>query len=215
MYIEGKPVLHLVDDATRFQAGRWLKNVSAQQIWDQLRLCWIDTYLGPPDLVTANAGKQFMAKKFKHYAANIGIIIKNAPVEVHHSISMVERYHGPLWQAYSIITTKIPSIKPNLALQMSFKAINNSVGPNRLVSTLLVFGAYSRMTEQDAPSPSITQHAVAMRKAIDEVRRFTASRRINDGLNTRNGPSTASVHDLPINSPVLVYRERNAGQSRE
>ena len=205
----------MVDEATHFQAERWLKNVSAQYVWDQLRLCWIDTYLGSPDLVTANAGKQFMAKEFKHYAANIGIIVKNALVEAHYSIGIVERYHGPLQRAYSIITIEIPSIKPDLALQMSFKAINDSVGPNGLVPTLLVFGAYSRMTEQDAPSPSITQHAVAMRKAIDEVRRFTASRRINDGLNTRNGPSTASVHDLPINSPVLVYRERNAGQSEE
>ena len=169
IYIEGKPVLHLVDEATRFQAGRWLKNVSAQQVWDQLRLYWIDIYLGPPNLVTANAGKQFMAKKFKHYAINIGIIIKNALMEAHHSMGMVERYHEPLRQAYSIITTEIPSIKPDLALQMSFKAINNSIGPNGLVSTLLVFGAYPKMTEHDALSPSITQRTVAIRKAIDEV----------------------------------------------
>ena len=32
MYIEGKPVLHLVDEATRFQVGQWLKNVSAQHV---------------------------------------------------------------------------------------------------------------------------------------------------------------------------------------
>ena len=74
IYIEGKPVLYLVDEATRFQAGRWLKNISAQHVWDQLRLCWIATYLGPPDLVTADAGKQFMAREFKQYPANMGII---------------------------------------------------------------------------------------------------------------------------------------------
>ena len=215
MYIGGKPVLHLVDEATRFQAGQWLKNVLAQYIWDQLRSCWIDTYLGPLDLVTANAGKQFMAKKFKQYAANMGIIVKNALVEAHHSIGMVERYHGPLRRVYSIVTSEIPGIEPDLALQMSFKAINDSVGPNGLVPTLLVFGAYPRMTELDAPSPSISQRAMAMKKAMDEVRKSTASRQINDALNTRNGPSTASVHDLPINSPVLVYREGNAGQSGE
>ena len=215
MYIGGKPVLHLVDEATRFQAGRWLKNVSAQHVWDQLRSCWIDTYLGPPDLVTADAGKQFMAKEFKQYAANMGIIVKNAPVEAHHSIGMVERYHGPLRRVYSIISTEIPGIEPDLALQMSFKTINDSVGPNGLVPTLLVFGAYPRMTELDAPSPSITQRAMAMKKAMDEVRKCTASRQVNDALNTRNGPSTASVHDLPINSPVLVYREGKASQSGE
>ena len=215
MYIEGKPVLHLVDEATRFQAGRWLKNVFAQNVWNQLCLCWIDTYLGPPDLVTADAGKQFMAKEFKQYAANIGIIVKNAPVEAHHSIGMVEYYHGPLRRVYSIITTEIPGIEPDSALQMSFKAINDSVGPNGLVPTLLVFGAYPRMTESDAPSPSITQRAMVMRKAMDEVRKCTASRQVNDALNTWNGPSTTAVHDLPINSPVLVYQERNVGQSGE
>ena len=57
-----------------------------------------------------------MAKKFKQYNANIGIIIKNVPVEAHHSINMVEHYHGPLHQVYSIITTKILGIKPDSAL---------------------------------------------------------------------------------------------------
>lgn len=38
MYIRDKPVLHLVNEATRFLARQWLKNVLAQHIWDQLRL---------------------------------------------------------------------------------------------------------------------------------------------------------------------------------
>ncbi len=95
----------------------------------------------------------------------MGIIVKNTQVEAHHSIGMVERYHGLLRRVYSIITIEIPGIKPDLALQMSFKAINNSFGPNRLVPTLLVFGAYPRMTEKDAPSPSIIKRAMAMRKS--------------------------------------------------
>lgn len=53
------------------------------------------------------------------------IIIENTLVEAYHSIKMVERYHGPLWQVYLIITIEIPGIEPDLALQMSFKAINN------------------------------------------------------------------------------------------
>ena len=79
------------------------------------------------------------------------------------------------------------------------------MSPNKLVLTLLVFGAYLRMTELDAPSPSIIQCAMAMKKAIDEVRKCIASQQVNNVFNTCNGPSTASVHDLPINSPVLVY----------
>jgi hypothetical protein len=27
-------------------------------------MCWIDTYLGPPDQIVADAGKQFTSKEF-------------------------------------------------------------------------------------------------------------------------------------------------------
>ena len=155
MYIKGEPVLHFIDKATFFQARRWLKNVLAQYVWNQLRFCWIDTYLGPPNLVTVDIGKQFMAKEFKRYTANKGIIIKNAPVETHYFIGMVDRYQRLLRWFYSIIITEIPGIKANLALQISFKAISNSVDPKGLVLSLLVLGAYLRMNKLDALSPSI------------------------------------------------------------
>ena len=99
----------------------------------------------------------------------MGIIVKNVPVKAHHSIGLVERYHGPFCQVYTIITAEILGIKPKLALQMSFKVLNDSIGPNGLVPTLLVFGAYPRMTEIDAHSPTITQRSVAMQKAMEEV----------------------------------------------
>ena len=74
-------LLHVVDEGTRFQAGRWLQNISAKHTWDVLRMCWIDTYLGPPDLVTHDAGKNFMAKEFKQYASTMGISMKGVAVE--------------------------------------------------------------------------------------------------------------------------------------
>ncbi len=125
-----------------------------------------------------------MAKEFKQYIANMGIIIVNTPVEAHHSIGIVKRYHGPLQQVYSIITTEILSIEPELALWLSFKTINDSVSPNGIVFTLLVFGAYLRITELDAPSLSITQHGMAMKKAMDEIRKYTTSRQVNYLPNT-------------------------------
>ena len=63
-------------------------------------MCWIDTYLGPLDLVTHNAGKNFVSKEFKEYANTMGIRTKAVLVEAHNSIGMVERYHSPLRQAY-------------------------------------------------------------------------------------------------------------------
>ena len=143
----------------------------------------------------------------------MGITVRNVSMKAHHLIGQIEKYHRPFCRIYSIIAIETPGVDLEAAFQMAFKAINNSVGPNGLVPTLLVFGAHPRMIEMDAPSPTITQRAIAMRKAMDEVKRLTTSRQVNDALNTRNGPSTASVHDLPLNSDVLVFRESKAGRA--
>jgi hypothetical protein len=96
---------------------------------------------------------------------------------------------------------------------MAFKAINNTVGPNGLVPTLLVFGAYPRMVESDAPNPTLTQRANAIKKAMAEIAKLRSERQIANALNTRNGPRTDDIHDLPLNAPVLVWREGNTSQS--
>ena len=52
---------------------------------------------------------------------------------------------------------------------MAVKAINNTAGPNRLVPTLLVYGAYPKISNLDLPTPSITEQAAAIQKAIAEM----------------------------------------------
>ena len=53
-------------------------------------------------------------------------------------------------------------------LQMAVKAVNDTASPNRLVPTLLVYGAYLRMSNLDPPAPSITDQAAVIRKAMAE-----------------------------------------------
>ena len=50
----------------------------------------INIYLGPPDLIINNAGKNFVNKEFKEYINTIGIYIKAVLVKAHNSISIVE-----------------------------------------------------------------------------------------------------------------------------
>jgi hypothetical protein len=59
-------------------------------------MCWIDSYLGPPDLITHDARKNFVSKEFKQYATILGISIKAVLVEAHNLIGMVERYYSPV-----------------------------------------------------------------------------------------------------------------------
>ena len=92
-------------------------------------------------------------------------------------------------------------------LQMAVKAVNDTAGPDRLVPTLLVFGAYPRMTAESLPSPSMVKRSEAVQKATKALRKLTAERQITDALNTRNGPATADTLALPLQSEVLVWRE--------
>jgi hypothetical protein len=113
----------------------------------------------------------------------MSIQIKTMPVEAHHSIEMMKRYHEPLRRIYSIIISEMLTIDFESVLQMSFKTLNDSIEFDDLISTLLVFDAYLRMIENDASVSTITQRAIAMRKTINEVKRFTTIRRVNDALN--------------------------------
>ena len=215
MFIDNAPILHIVDESTRFQAARWLTSMTAKHTWNALRMCWIDVYLGPPDFICHDAGKNFVSKEFRQLASSMAITTKAAPVEAHWSIGIVERYHAVLRRAYRIIMKELKKIGINKeeGLQMAIKAINDTAGPDGLVPTLLVFGVYPRMHDLDPPSPSIVQRSEAIRKAMEEIRKIRAERQTADALNTRNGPIVDPVHDLPLNADVLVWREGNGGRT--
>ena len=212
MVIEGESVLHVVDLATRFSAARWLTSMTTKNVWYALQQCWIDTYLGPPDIITNDAGSNFTSREFKGYATSMGISCKTVPVEAHWSIGIVERAHASLRRAYKVIREDLgAAVSKTARLQMAVKACNDTAGPEGLVPTLLVFGAYPRITEIDPPAPSVATRAATIKKAMAEVQQLRAQRTVSDALRARNGPSTERIHDLPINSDVLVWREGQFG----
>lgn len=214
LYLDGNPVLQVVDAATGFQTAKFLQDMSAKTAWDTLRMCWIDTYQGPPDYMVYDAGKNFSSTEFRQYARSMAISIKEVPVEAHNSVGKVERYHAPLRRAYEIIRSELASdqIDKDMSLQMAVKAINDSAGLDGIVPTLLVFGAYSRLVNEDAPSPSVVKRTKVIRVAMKEVRRLHAQRQVSDALGMRNGPNTLPTLDLPILSNVRVWREKDGWQ---
>ncbi|KAF4471164.1 Ribonuclease H [Fusarium albosuccineum] len=212
MYLDNKPVLHIVDAGTSFQAARFLRSISAKETWEKLKECWIDAYLGPPDIISHDAGTNFDSAEFRAEAKLAGITINQIPVEAHWSIGKVERYHGPLRRAYEIIRseTKKAETSQEACLQMAVKAINDTSGPDGLVPTLLVFGAYPRISKDSPPTASQQQRAAAAAKAMTEVRKLRAAKEVREALNTRNGQDTSATlpESLPLGSEVLVYREK-------
>src|SRR6266567_4943874 len=56
------------------------------------------------------------------------------------------------------------------------------------------------------------QRAAALKKAMEEVKKLRAERQVVDALNIHNGPKITAIYNLPLNSPVLVWREGLTGQ---
>ena len=81
---------------------------------------------------------------------------------------------------------------------MAVKAINDSARPNGIVPTLLVFGAYPRLTKIDPLSPSITKRTKAIHTATKEVCYFYTKKQVKDALAIRNSPNTKIILDLPL-----------------
>ena len=53
---------------------------------------------------------------------------------------------------------------------MAFKAINNFIGLNSLIPTLLVFRVYPRIVKSNTPNPTVVKQAAALKKAMEEVK---------------------------------------------
>lgn len=105
-YIDSKQILHVVVESTRYQAARCLPNITAEEIWRAIRLRWIDNYIGSQDVVTHDAGKQFVAKVFQTNAQLLHIDIKCVPIESPNSMAYVERYHTQIHHAHKVLTSK-------------------------------------------------------------------------------------------------------------
>ncbi|EKD18830.1 hypothetical protein MBM_03072 [Drepanopeziza brunnea f. sp. 'multigermtubi' MB_m1] len=207
MHLDGKNVLHVVCDSTNFQAATFLKSMSAQHLLKGFNRCWVNTYVGPPTNVVHDPGTNFNSVTFRGYLKGISSTPKQMPVEAHHSVELVERYHVPVRRAFKIVTKELPKAPKEDRLQMAIKAINDTAGPNGLVPTLLVFGTLPKLTEQDRPAASTQERAAAINKAIKEVRKCHAAKQVKDALKKKNGPITKHTLNLPIGSRVLVWRE--------
>jgi hypothetical protein len=96
IYISDKLVLYAINEVILFQAAKFLADIQARTIWNIFKAIWIDTYIGPLNIMVTNAGKNFKSSEFVANARILAIEVEEVPVEVYNSIGKIERYHGSL-----------------------------------------------------------------------------------------------------------------------
>lgn len=211
MHIAGRALLHVVDEATHFNAALFLRNQSSQCIWKSFLKCWSRVYLGPPDYLHVDQGSNFISVELSKCAQAEGITVVKAPIESPATMTHVERYHAPLRSAFTKIRESLPrSETDEECLQLAVKAVNDTIGPEGLVPTLLVFGAIPRPATVE-PAKCQMERARALEKAMDAVTREQAKRRIALGLKSKSPKGvehSTELRKLPAGAKVYVFRQK-------
>ena len=210
MYLSGRAILHIVDEATHYNAASFLRKMSSAETWKTIVRCWTAVYLGPPDFLRVDQGTNFVSKEFCASAEAEGIKVLPAPIESPETLSHVERYHAPLRAAYTKIRSSLGRSESDAdVLQMAVKAVNDTIGPEGLCPTLLVYGAIPRPAKL-TPAETQLARAKALDSAMDSVRKEQAKRRVAFALKHYKGPKgkedSNKLLTLPAFSPVYVYR---------
>jgi len=86
--------------------------------------------------------------------------------------------------------------------------MNNTVGLDGLISTLLVYSAYPYISREDKLTPSNTEQVRAIKYIIDDVRRLNAKIAITKAIRTTRGLDVAAVLGLSLNIKVLVWYKK-------
>jgi hypothetical protein len=128
------------------------------------------------------------------------------PVKTYNSVGKIKRYYNPLRQAYKIICNKLRDTKTSIkiSLQIAIKTINDSVGPDGIILTLLVFGVYPRITNNSALSPITTKRTKTIRKTSNKVRRYYAKQHVEDAFRMRNSPDIIAIFKFLIQSDIKI-----------
>ena len=212
MKLDNGNVLHVMCAQTRYQQGLFLQSMTARACWDSILMCWTNVLAGSPDIIKADAGLQFNSKEFKDFAKSSGVVVEIVPKEAHHKIGLLERYHKVVRNVYNKLKADEPSMDKHLRLSTTFRCVNDSVGPDGIVPTLLVFGSYPKLgLIQSAPAPTTMERANAIRKATKLATEMFNEERVRTAA--KNGPSANvvlidKVKRLEAQAPVLVWQEK-------
>lgn len=129
-------------------------------------------------------------------------------IEARSSLGICERHHQPLRNVYRKLEISYPKVPKTLLLAMAVKGINDTLGPESLGPSLLVFGEYPQSFTKSEASPGrppADMRAKIAHQARIEMSKEMSKVRLSRALKYAVPPST---DDLPqVGDKVLVWRE--------
>lgn len=198
---EADPVLHVADTQTHFQHVARVQGNAVRDVWRALVVCWVAVYVGYPDLVPlfddsadalasgsewtriSDASGLYIDFDFPHISpASAGVYART-------------RYHDPFRRVYDALRTHYPHMEIETSLRYAVKGINDTMGPEGLVASLLVFGTVPTAPTMNKDIASQLDHVGALDLARKEMSSITIDLR-----------DQKTMRSNPLNYvPFLVY----------
>lgn len=138
VWLDGKPALHVVDCDKRFQNAGFIRGKTSLELLSQLVEIWTSAYSGHPDILRVDQETSCIAKELIQGADSSAVVVHASDIEAHNTLGVGERYHHPLRRVYAAVQNSNHVINGPLALRLEIMALNDTMGPEGLVPSLLV-----------------------------------------------------------------------------
>jgi hypothetical protein len=218
MFIDRSAILHAVDTATRFSASTFLDKhgyaygQSVDGVWAAFLECWATVYSGYPNKIRTDAGSIFVSPRWRECTDMAGMLLQISGVESHNSLGLGERMHEPLRRIYRKVSYDFPTAPPAIVLKCATKALNDTMGENGLVPSLLVFGIVPMFPILSSKLPEQQERMRLLAAAQAEYNSIVAERRIAEILKSRVPGAADRVYK--VGEEVLVLQEKSESWTR-
>ncbi len=205
LWLDKRPVLHVIDTHTLFQNGVFIKSKKSEDLWKSLIDCWFTVFIGYPSVIRLDREPSFDSQLFRTVAKDQGITLQFSGIEAQNSIGVGERYHAPLRRVFLKIRQQYPRLESEVCLRLALKACNDALGPNGLVPTLLVYGSLPSLPIPLQTDMDQKYRMEALATARAEMETIVAAQRIQKGLRSKIPPSAKYL--FKPGEDVKVFRE--------
>ncbi len=204
-WIDKKAALHVVDVETNFSSASILPNQTLEVVWDAFISCWASLYIGFPMKMRVDQVSAFSSVRWNRRADAVRTIVQTSGVESHNSIGSGEGCHASFRLLFNKIKDENPKIDLEIAFRISVKAMNDTMVPNGLVSSYLVFRRVTRFPEVDSKLPYQKSRMDALSRACQEMAMIVVEMRIQKALASRV-PRNADLTIEPVKRFESIVR---------
>lgn len=184
LWLEGRPLLHNLCTQDSFQGASVLISKSTEHIWTAFSECWATLYKGYPTVICMDQEAFITSDQFRKLGRTSGITIQLSGIEFHISLGAGERYHLLLRTTFSVVHPALPQVHSYAALSMTMKGMNETMGPECFIPTILVFGSLRSLSEIPSEFPSQHFRMEALRTAKEQMAIMVASQCIARALSS-------------------------------